>query len=69
MDRDQHRAWLAELAADNLRKRREVEPGLDRKEAVLREAREHLARSQAAVLELEAELHGRRPSAEHAEEG
>lgn len=56
MDRNQHRAWLAELAVDDLRRRKQAEPELARKEAALRDARENLARSQAVVRELEAEL-------------
>jgi hypothetical protein len=63
MDRDQHRAWLADLAAEDHRKRQEAEPELARKEAALREAREHLARSQEAARNLETELDANQQSA------
>ena len=56
MDHDQHRAWLAELAAEDLRRRREAEPDFARREATLRLARESLARSESANRELEAVL-------------
>lgn len=51
----------AELAVEDLRRRREAEPELARKEAALRDARENLARSEAANRELEAELDAHLP--------
>ena len=56
MKRDQHAQWLADLAADDARRRRQAEPELARKEAALRVARASLAESKAAVCELEDQL-------------
>ena len=49
MDLDQHRAWLSELAADDLRRRRMAQPELASKEAALSAARASLAQSEAAA--------------------
>ena len=63
MDRDQHQAWLAELAAEDRQRRAIAVPELARKEAALREARASLANSEAVIRELEAELYvERQPS-------
>ena len=56
MDRDHHTAWLAELAAEDRRRRKQAAPELAQKEAALRAARVKLESSRAAVQELEAEL-------------
>ena len=67
VDRDQHRAWLTELAATALRRRREAQPELAGKEAALREARANLSQTEAAVLALEGELDGHSRQADDTE--
>ena len=69
MERDQHQEWLAELAAHDGRRRREAEPELARKEAALKAARMNLARSEAAVQQLEAEIIAERQRADEAKGG
>ena len=69
MDRDQHREWLAELAANDLRRRREAQPELASKETALQEARANLSRSEAAVQALEAELDADSQEADDLEDG
>ena len=69
MDRDQHQKWLAELAADDLRRRREAQPELAKKEAALRKAHADLSRSEAAVQALEAELDAHSRQADDVEDG
>jgi uncharacterized membrane protein len=61
-DREAHRRRLAELAAEDRRKRAAAEPEIARREAALAEARARLRRLNDENDELEAELDGAKPA-------
>ena len=68
MDRDEHRAWLKALTAENLRLRALAQPELARKDAELRTERLKLAASEAALHELETKLDAERQATEVADD-
>ena len=56
MDKDEHRRWLAQLAAADRARRAEAEPEIARKEALLARERARLTAAEAARADLEREL-------------
>ena len=64
MDRKEHQAWLAQLAAEDRRKRALAEPEIARKEALLRQAQARLDTTHAAIAETQAALDDARRDAE-----
>jgi hypothetical protein len=61
MNRTEHQAWLAQLAAEDRRRRALAEPELRRKEALLRAAEAKLEATKGALQEAQAELEQARP--------
>ena len=56
MNREEHKAWLAQLAAEDRRRRALAEPEIARKEALLKQAQAKLAATQAAIADTRAAL-------------
>jgi hypothetical protein len=66
MDREEHRAWLAQLAAEDRRRRALAEPEIARKEALLKQAQAKLAATHAAIADTRAALDQARREADDA---
>ena len=66
MDRKEHQAWLAQLAAEDRCRRALAEPEIARKEALLRQAQARLDATHAAIAETQAALDDARRDADEA---